>query len=1511
MRNSSYKFSKSQKTKSKITIDDPLLRFSGFSINDYVVSNDGYYGYDSSSFDDTLLRIATVNSCTTRQLFYSYCDNLPGLSPWVNSDITVSFNSIPGLFGNRIFWQTADGKVHSAIITESGITDQVEIFTQSQELAIAPISETEFYAQYVTGVSKRVFYYNTATDVKHEWCGSLFAEKHSIKSFDAERVNDIDYVFTTDANGNRAVCLEVDVAGFSTPEWAEQYYVIPIDVVDVDSFFNPHFASVLNGNLFLTGHLARPASKGMLIYTKGPTWSLGKEMFIGFPANTYQTGKLHIIGDEVWYLGVDLLYKATATSYVGVDKSFEIDDFYDVRISKSANTADTISLIVKNADNIRPGMTLKFDGVINDKEYNYGIFDIDSINKQTNRDGQEIVLYGRSFPHKRLSQWVSDSSLDYWSQTKHNAMATDISKSIRKAGEWVTYDSGTDNENLRLRSIGDSIMYVSAKSSKNSTMAAKFKKLSTTATDYDGVSYGVGVNYYEETVLDAAERLDREIEDVDEDDQKYYGILALWGVKEHNGSEGISVYLVKKDAQTYITSVALSVPNQTDHWISIKWIDGHIFVYYRLDSSEEWLSIIDYLYDLEESPYITDTDQSGRGFVFGRVSEQSVSTTLFQDITFDASTIPVTSHQNFPDTGTIKIDDESIPYTSKGTLTETTTKYLSPAIIYRPDLAPTTTQWIWNKSDTANVTYTTHRVTPDLTANNSVLYGGINYYKTKITYPFDYSGKNLNVSIYLSKLSNVGSNLLFSAQDDSGNILANGSAKYVITTSIISAIHPSYSWVNFKIPGFTSDSAWFSVSNTEISIPYVAGSPTIYYFISTVNLSGNAPYTYGGPTYYRYYADTPGTNRVLSNTAINFKIELPTPGTQYYRLYLGNGYTSVNYMNDNLVVTSGTGIGRVFTNVGSGYNYVLVLEDTSTIDNTSSLKFFSQTTRSLNVFYVNRQSNSSIHLAGASVSLVENLTVESCPFSVTDTRYYSSEKDITVSDMIIELCAKAGVSCSSKKLINKSVLIGTPWDIYIPESSVFCNYESFNADDNIIVVDDYSDLPSSGVAEIDDENIYYGQKSTQERTLFESFFVESIGDIASGNLSLTGRRVYLKDFDAASVTVSLKVIVVSGKGSGRSFNVSNIPDTSTDSFIEFNENTSSILDTTSKISFVVTDNTLVNIIRGYQGTRPATHESGTMYIQVSESGLVNDVTIRNKRNFIVDLEYLFVGEEEVGVYGLSYGDQAVILTVNSSGVRYYSYINGEKTLIEQFPYPSSGGKIKISLFEDTISIWVNKKFVHSFYVSDNHYTEVKENEYCMGLISSESVSVFYSIDEISNRVDNCILDIGQTGDQILTSIIGEKKVYTKTAENGALEVFLSRDEIAEEIEGSFEFAESWSDANSFSRLRVEGISFCERYDEFLMRNYGNTFRLLNSNESNEEYEIISFADLELNDIGSNVKLVRMLGFADPRVEVHDKINTTKGQILVDSISYSFNTTEQDVTFEFDISGRVPRENIGE
>ena len=108
----------------------------------------------------------------------------------------------------------------------------------------------------------------------------------------------------------------------------------------------------------------------------------------------------------------------------------------------------------------------------------------------------------------------------------------------------------------------------------------------------------------------------------------------------------------------------------------------------------------------------------------------------------------------------------------------------------------------------------------------------------------------------------------------------------------------------------------------------------------------------------------------------------------------------------------------------------------------------------------------------------------------------------------------------------------------------------------------------------------------------------------------------------------------------------------------------------------------------------------------------------------------------------------------------------------------SSGRIRVSLYDRFLCVWVEGRQVFAFYVDDDPgYGDLFSTS---GFVTSvgqpPDLNLIY-IPEANMRVEVCTIDAGKTGLIAMTDLIGNKRIYFRDTQDGGLKVFVARETV--------------------------------------------------------------------------------------------------------------------------------------
>lgn len=248
----------------------------------------------------------------------------------------------------------------------------------------------------------------------------------------------------------------------------------------------------------------------------------------------------------------------------------------------------------------------------------------------------------------------------------------------------------------------------------------------------------------------------------------------------------------------------------------------------------------------------------------------------------------------------------------------------------------------------------------------------------------------------------------------------------------------------------------------------------------------------------------------------------------------------------------------------------------------------------------------------------------------------------------------------------------------------------------------------------------------------------------------------------------------------------------------------------------------------------------------------------------------------------------------------------EETIVERYPlfYDEPRGEWTFSFQGGVFSAWLEGRHVHTF--ADD---TLASGEYCGFFVAGDSDALTVDWSEVDIRVDNFVLDLGYRGAQLMSSLIGPKKVVWMDAQDGG--IYMERLRTSGDPEYTLtdltvEAARADADNELINRVRAEGAEIAEVVDWESLREDGNIFLLVNATEANDLWETAKEAQFIIDDSKTRVERHIVLGAADPRVEPNDIIKARSTEsfkdLIVDSVTFSMRSSADEVEFDMTIEG---------
>ena len=575
----------------------------------------------------------------------------PGL---VDLGIPLTPLSSVSVYGEYLFYHKENGDVVRRHLNGS----EEFYFSHQSDVGLAAVSEMELFAIDALNPTTFRIRLHDGADWVDEFPGAIYGEGFAPSSLDAVRIDGVDYLVwqTADKRNARTLRRTGDV-------WSESELVLPLDIVDDTFQFRLGGASVIDGRMVLVGTLIRNENV-IKIYTIGPDqFTLGREVFIakGRVAERMISGRAKVMpigkmlerNNMLYVFGGDNRYHyAKSTILFGADREDLKTEVgitgvtFDSAPSRPARARFTLKPTYSPL--VKSGNIFDWYAAINGTEVRVGRFGIDGVIGTQDGQGKDFDVITQSLSLKSMADWESDSSFDYWSQTKQTSRASNIAETIRGPGEWEE-----DGDSVRYLSMNQpGVLYSIQKATRNGTASGEFRVSSDTSY---AAKYGVAIAYHRETPQDAAARLGETF--AQNRQAVSHGVFFV--VKSDTGES--ELYWVVNDDWRLIATGS-PVVSQDWHWLRIDFREGRIRCHWRED--EQWYEVIDHRIQTDdEMPIPWFRDEIGRAALY---LENVVPGAKSYGFTSDANFVPVETVNPFPNQGIVKVNSENIRYGSKG-----------------------------------------------------------------------------------------------------------------------------------------------------------------------------------------------------------------------------------------------------------------------------------------------------------------------------------------------------------------------------------------------------------------------------------------------------------------------------------------------------------------------------------------------------------------------------------------------------------------------------------------------------------------------------------------------------------------------------------------------------------------------------------------------------------------------------------------------------------------------------
>ena len=617
---------------------------------------------DACNWLTGILRVTSVGNV----LYTQYIPDIHAAWPtWSNTGIALYPGSRPAVDAGYVWYQMATNEIryrYYGTWSSEGSASSVP-----GAAALAPIG-TRCYAIWQRNAGAYEILARNGQDSSQYTIYGLT----SMPRIDAVSFGGKEYFYTMDRDAARVI--EIKHAG-NAVSGADNYgvgrSVVPIDAIDEVYGLKLGYASVIDNKVVVTGRLTRTSDDAPVsfdVYAAGPeNFSFGREMFIhGEPE---VMGKMLRVGNEFIVSGATCYHLAQATTLFGgtghPDLQVTTSEFSNIALTEAESRSANLDIDMSpdaSHPAIAAGSEVELEMAYNDNWINMATCIVDLDRSGTEENGRARIVSGVGKSAERVAAWSPDQGVYIPSQAIMYDNPANMTKVIRATGKWESTDPEDATAPVKLNDLNKlGVLYSTARASRGGAMRGKF---SFPPGTYFKPYYGVAVNYYRETAAEAAGRLGVEINDLEDDMFGHNGIVAIYSGTEHAGASGIGLYLWKDSVMTKLASMSLFISANVWHWLQIEFIEGEIRVKYRLDSDVLWTECITFMYNSTTLPWKRETLGRGAILVKNLVPEVTCYPVGPGDFTLGTE-----DHSAFPTTGTLRVDDEQMVFTSKSTVT--------------------------------------------------------------------------------------------------------------------------------------------------------------------------------------------------------------------------------------------------------------------------------------------------------------------------------------------------------------------------------------------------------------------------------------------------------------------------------------------------------------------------------------------------------------------------------------------------------------------------------------------------------------------------------------------------------------------------------------------------------------------------------------------------------------------------------------------------------------------------
>jgi len=241
------------------------------------------------------------------------------------------------------------------------------------------------------------------------------------------------------------------------------------------------------------------------------------------------------------------------------------------------------------------------------------------------------------------------------------------------------------------------------------------------------------------------------------------------------------------------------------------------------------------------------------------------------------------------------------------------------------------------------------------------------------------------------------------------------------------------------------------------------------------------------------------------------------------------------------------------------------------------------------------------------------------------------------------------------------------------------------------------------------------------------------------------------------------------------------------------------------------------------------------------------------------------------------------------------------------------GQAKVSIYNEFVTVWIAGRWVHTFVDRTAPRIEggaLEPDPLYAGIVLHNATAVNVTWPETCRYVDNFVMTMGSRGYQLMQQLVGERRIHFQDDQDGELKIYQDRVTVnsGEAYDLLITSDDQDSETDLVTRVRVEGGTVAEQFDEDGMREHGNLFALVNSTELDDYYAIYREALDSLDDFETLTRPIILMGMPDLRIEAGDLviINDQEAQktVIVDRVGLGLTMDEVQARFEMTLEGRI-------